>query len=133
MATKKPAAGTIKEIKEPEGPEGQAMVPGGGGNGQQQRPNGLQVMSEKDVNAYMETLLEVQQPPADMPPIELGALAQFRGISQDQGNIERQLTRAQSQVEALKTQMARLQGQSEAYVNLLVLAEDSRRVEAARS
>jgi hypothetical protein len=40
------------------------------------------------------------------------------------------LTRAQSEVEQLKAQLSRLQGQSEAYVNLLVLAEDTRRAEA---
>lgn len=119
----KAACGTIKE------PAPEAETPTTSPQ-QQQRPQGLQAMTERDVNDYMTTLLESQQPPADMQTLELGALTQYRGINQQSGNIERRLTRAQSEVEQLKAQLSRLQGQSEAYVNLLVLAEDTRRAES---
>jgi hypothetical protein len=91
------------------------------------KAQGLKAMSEKDVNEYMESLIQAQQPPAHLPEIELMALAQYRGAIQQSGNTERQLTRAQAQVENLKATLSRLQGSSEAFVNLLVLAEDSRR------
>lgn len=90
---------------------------------------GLQVMSEKDVNEYMATILEAKQPPPGLEKLEMGALASYKHIAQEQGNAERQLTRTQAQVEHLKSTISRLQGQSEAYVNLLVVAEDSRRAE----
>jgi hypothetical protein len=94
------------------------------------KAQGLQAMSEKDVNDYMETLIQAQQPPAHLPQLELVALAQYRAAIQQSGNTERQLTRAQAQVEGLKAQISRLQGQSEAFVNLLIMAEDTRRAEA---
>lgn len=99
-------------------------------NGQQNQAQGLRAMTERDVNEYLSTLLESQQPPAGMAPIEIGAVNQYRTIAQQQGNAERRLTRTQNEVEALKAQISRFQGQSEAYVNLLVMAEDSRRAEA---
>lgn len=88
---------------------------------------GLKAMSEKDVNEYLSGLIEAQQPPAHLPELELMALAQYKGAIQQSGNTERQLTRAQAQVENLKASLSRLQGQSEAFVNILVIAEDSRR------
>lgn len=91
------------------------------------KAQGLKAMSEKDVNDYMESLIQAQQPPAHLPEIELMALAQYRGAIQQSGNTERQLTRAQAQVEQLKATLSRLQGSSEAFVNILVVAEDSRR------
>jgi hypothetical protein len=123
-AIDQPACGTIK-------PDVPTEKQGNGQHGQQPRPpQGLQVMTERDVNTYMESLLEAQQPPQSMATLEVSALAQFRGINQRQGDVERRLTRTQNELEALKGQINRLQGQSEAYVNLLVLAEDSRRAAA---
>lgn len=122
-----PACGKIKE-PEPEA-AAQAMTPGGNGQEPQRAP-GLKAMTERDVNDYMTTLLESQQPPPAMQTLELGALSQYKGIAQQQGNVERRLTRAQAEVEGLKSKVSRLQGQSEAYVNLLVLAEDQRRAES---
>jgi len=121
----KPACGTIKELEVKS--EAQGIMPGAS---EQQRPGGLQAMTERDINDYMATLLESKQPPPGMATLELGALAQYRAIAQQQGNTERRLTRAQTELEALKAQISRLQGQSEAYVNLLVIAEDTRRAEA---
>lgn len=120
----KPACGTVREVKEAE--------PGGNGQPQQPQTNaqGLRAMTERDVNDYMTTLLDSQQPPPGMAALEMGALSQYKGITQQQGNVERQLTRAQANVEQLRSQVARLQGQSEAYVNLLVFAEDTRRADA---
>lgn len=102
-------------------------------NNGQQRPQGLQAMTERDVNDYMATLIESQKPPPGLEPLELGALTQYRGIAQQQGNTERRLTRAQNQVEQLKAELSRFQGQSEAYVNLLVYAEDMRRAEGKQT
>lgn len=127
----KPACGTIKPEAEPD--ENQAVTPQATGAPGAQNAQGLQAMSERDVNDYMETLIQAQQPPPHMEALEIGALTSYRGISQQSGNTERQLTRAQGQVEQLKAQLARLQGQTEAYVNLLVLAEDTRRAEAAKA
>lgn len=124
-----PACGTIREIKEVEGGGQPVQQPTNGGGGQQ-NAQGLQAMTERDVNDYMTTLLESQQPPAGMGVLEVGALSQYKGISQQQGNLERRLTRAQAEIEQLKSQISRMQGQSEAYVNLLVMAEDARRTEA---
>lgn len=118
----KPACGTVREIKEAD--TGQAVQPAS------QNAQGLRAMTERDVNDYMTTLLESQQPPPGMETLEVGALSQYKGINQQQGNVERRLTRAQAEVEQLRSQMSRMQGQSEAYVNLLVLAEDTRRADA---
>jgi hypothetical protein len=121
MATKK-APSNGKEAPAKEAAPEQMVQP--------QRPAGLKAMTEQDVNAYMESLMQAQQPPPGMEAMELGALTQFRGANEQLGVAERKLTRAQRDVEELRSQIAQLQGQSTAYVNLLVMAEDARRAEA---
>jgi len=120
------SAGKIKKIEDIG--DAQVMAPGNGQ--QQQQQGGLRAMTEKDVNDYMETLLSSQQPPPGMPELELGALGNFKQSSIRQGDVERQLTRTQNQVEELKARINQLSGETRAYVNILVAAEDSRRAAA---
>lgn len=91
---------------------------------QGQPMQGLKVMSKEDVDEYMESLLKNK---VKLDGLELQALEQFTGISRGLNQAQQQLQQARQQAAQLEDHVKRTQGQLDAYANLLIAAEDTRR------
>lgn len=81
-------------------------------------------MNEKEVNEYMEALLEGK---AKVEGIELNVLQLFKNLSEDVEKAQSSLEKAQSEVERLRNLIVRINGNREAYAQILILAESDRR------
>lgn len=92
------------------------------------RGNGLRVMTPQDVEEYMTSL--VQNKKANPPGLEGDVLRNFRTSSLELADTERRFGQARAEIEQFGDTAKRLQGHLDAYANLLVKAEDSRRAGA---
>lgn len=85
-------------------------------------------MSEADVNAYMMKLLGDKNP--QLQGLEMHALNNFKRITADMAQQQNRLTRITQEAEQLRNALQRSEGQRDAYAQVLVLAEQERRVKA---
>jgi len=85
-------------------------------------------MSEADVNAYMMKLLGDRNP--QLVGLEAHALSNFKRITADMAQQQNRLTRITQEAEQLRNALQRSEGQRDAYAQVLVLAEQERRVKA---
>ena len=129
-AKKKAAAPSILGTRDPsneeenEARENSVGQPGGNGS---QPQGGLKVMDEEAVNDYLKNLLKSQDP--GLTGLEATALNSFRGISGEVNKQTQELQQVNAKREELDTSIKRLQGQMDAFVSLLVAAEDDRRAD----
>lgn len=131
MATKKTAKNNVTPItkdieKAPESVQAELKPVRNDGNPEPtEKPvQGLKSMTQRDVDQYMEDLLKNK---IVLVGIEKQALDQFTGISRGLNMSQQQLQQGRQQVLQLEDHVKRTQGQLDAYANLLIAAEDTRR------
>jgi uncharacterized protein YgbK (DUF1537 family) len=81
-------------------------------------------MTQQQVNEYMQHILSEK---SDLPDMEMHILQQFKATSSKVEQLAKQFKQLQQQLQATDNEIKRGYGQLDAYADLLVSAENSRR------